>query len=61
MVYKKLVLKDCKVVGSIMIGDLRDAQRSFRAIEMGLDICTKMDSLREWDLGFVPRAITGKG
>jgi nitrite reductase (NADH) large subunit len=57
MIYKKLVLDGCRIVGSVFIGDLRDAQRTLRAIEMGTDVCPYMDSLRTWDMSFVPAAV----
>jgi nitrite reductase (NADH) large subunit len=52
-VYKKLILEDCRVVGSVMIGDLRDAQRTLRAIALKTDVCPHMKDLRTWDLSFV--------
>jgi nitrite reductase (NADH) large subunit len=61
MVYKRLVLDGCRIVGAIMIGDLRDAQRALRAIDTGTDVCPHMESLREWDLSFVPRARSQDG
>ena len=60
MVYKKLVLDDCRVIGGIMIGDLRDAQRVLRAIETGFQVCPHMDDLRTWDLTFVTKGLKGK-
>ena len=60
MVYKRVVLDDCRIVGSVMVGDLRDAQRVLRAIDTGMDVCAHMESLREWDLSFVPRTVIGK-
>ncbi len=61
MIYKRLVLDGCRVVGAIMIGDLQDAQRALRAIDTGVDICPYMENLRTWDLSFVPRtAIDGE-
>ncbi len=60
MVYKKLVLDDCRVVGAIMIGDLRDAQRALRAIETGIQVCPHMEDLRTWDLSFVTASLKGK-
>lgn len=60
MVYKKLVLDDCQVVGVIMIGDLRDAQRALRAIETKFPVCPHMDNLRTWDLSFVTKGLKGK-
>lgn len=59
MVYKRVVLDDCRIVGSVMVGDLRDAQRVLRAIDTGMDVCAHMESLREWDLSFVPRTVIG--
>lgn len=59
MVYKRVVLDDCRIVGSVMVGDLRDAQRVLRAIDTGMDVCPHMESLREWDLSFVPRTVIG--
>lgn len=59
MIYKRLVLDGCRVVGAIMIGDLRDAQRVLRAIDTGLDVCPYMENLRTWDLSFVPRTVSG--
>ncbi len=58
MVYKRLVLDGCKIVGAIRIGDLRDAQRALRAIDNGTDVCPYMEDLRTWDLSFVPKAVT---
>jgi nitrite reductase (NADH) large subunit len=60
MVYKRLVLDDCRIVGSVMIGDMRDAQRVLRAIETGIDICPYMDSIEAWDLEFVSDAVKWK-
>jgi len=60
MVYKKLVLEDCRVVGAIMIGDLRDAQRALRAIETEYPVCPHMKDLRTWDLTFVTKGLKGK-
>ncbi len=58
MVYKRLVLDGCQIVGAIMIGDLRDAQRALRAIDNGTDVCPYIEDLRTWDLSFVPRTVT---
>jgi nitrite reductase (NADH) large subunit len=55
MIYKKLVIDDCRVVGAVMVGDLRDAQRALRAIETGAYICPHMDMLRTWDMSFVSK------
>ena len=60
MVYKRVVLDGCRVVGSVMIGDMRDAQRVLRAIETGIDVCPHMDRLRTWDMEFVSDAVKGK-
>ena len=57
MVYKKLVIDDCLVVGSLMVGDLRDAQRSLRMIETKTQVCGHMDSLRTWDMDFLSREV----
>ena len=57
MVYRKLVLRDCRIVGSVMVGELRDAQRVIRAIETGLDVCPHLDKLKAWDMTFVPQAV----
>lgn len=61
MVYKRLVLDGCKIVGAIMIGDLRDAQKALRAIDNGTDVCPYMEDLRTWDLSFVPKTVTQRG
>jgi len=60
MIYKRIVLDDCRIVGSVMVGDLRDAQRVLRAIETGIDICPYMDSIRTWELEFVSDAVKWK-
>ena len=60
MIYKRLVLEGCRIVGSVIVGDLRDAQRVLRAIDTGIDVCPYMERLGTWDLGFVPRTVTGK-
>ncbi len=59
MVYKRLVLEDCRIVGSVMVGDLHDAQRVLRAIETGIDICPYMDKIQNWDLDFISEAVKG--
>ena len=61
MVYKRLVLDGCRIVGAIMIGDLQDAQRALRAIDTGVDVCPYMDKLRTWDLTFVPKTTAKEG
>jgi nitrite reductase (NADH) large subunit len=60
MIYKRIVLDDCRIVGSVMVGDLRDAQRVLRAIETGIDICPYMDSIRTWEMDFVSDAVKWK-
>jgi nitrite reductase (NADH) large subunit len=60
MVYKRLVLDDCRIVGAVMIGEMRDAQRVLRAIETGIDICPYMEQVRAWDLEFISDAVKGK-
>ena len=57
MIYKRLVLDGCRIVGSVMVGDLRDAQRVLRAIETGIDICPYMESIRTWEMDFVSKAV----
>ena len=57
MVYKRIVLDDCRIVGSVMIGDLSDAQRVLRAIETEIDICPYMDHIGKWELEFVSDAV----
>ncbi len=61
LVFKKVVLKDCRIVGSVMVGDLRDAQRVLRAIDLAIDVCSNMKDLRTWDLSFVPAAVIKRG
>ncbi|UCC93229.1 MAG: NAD(P)/FAD-dependent oxidoreductase [Thermoplasmata archaeon] len=60
MVYKRIVLDGCRIVGSVMVGDLRDAQRVLRAIETNIDVCPYMDRIRTWDMEFVSEAVKGK-
>lgn len=57
MVYKRIVMDDCRFVGSIMVGDVKDAQRVLRAIETGIDVCPHLDDVRSWDLSFISRAM----
>jgi nitrite reductase (NADH) large subunit len=61
MVYKRIVLDGCRIVGSVMVGDLRDAQRVLRAIETEIDICPYMEQVRTWDMEFVSDAVKSKG
>ncbi len=57
MVYKRIVVDDCRFVGSVMVGDVRDAQRVLRAIETGIDVCPYLEDVRSWDLSFISQVM----
>ncbi len=60
MIYKRLVIEDCRIVGSVMVGDVKDSQRVLRAIETGIDVCPHRDRIDQWDLAFVSDTVRGK-
>lgn len=48
--YKKLVLDNGKIIGSILYGDIKDMVKILKAIREGRDVSTFEDSLEQWDL-----------
>lgn len=49
-VYKKMVLKDDRIVGAILYGDIRGRTRIVKAIEDGTDIGPIWDQIENWNL-----------
>ena len=49
-IYKKIVLKDNKVIGTILYGDVKGNLKLLKAIDAGTDVGPIMDKLKEWDL-----------
>ena len=49
-IYKKMVLQNNTLVGTILYGDIRDRQKIIKAIETRKDISTIRKDLEHWDL-----------
>jgi len=49
-IYKKLVLDQDKIIGSILYGDIKDMVKVLKAIQEEKDISTIEDRLERWDL-----------
>ncbi len=49
-IYKKLVIGENRLVGAILLGDLKDRARLLKAIETKKDISGMRDRLRQWDV-----------
>ena len=49
-IYKKIVVQDNCIVGTILYGDIRDRQKIIKAIETGKDISMLRNDLEHWDL-----------
>lgn len=48
--YKKLVLRDNRIIGAILYGDVKDRTRIVKAIEAETDIGNIRDELEKWNL-----------
>jgi NAD(P)H-nitrite reductase large subunit len=49
-IYKKMVLQNNTLVGTILYGDIKDRQKILKAIETRKDISMIRKDLEHWDL-----------
>lgn len=48
-VYKKLVFDNNRIVGAILLGDIKDRRKIIKAIENGIDISPIKQAIEAWD------------
>jgi nitrite reductase (NADH) large subunit len=50
-IYKKIVIQNNSIIGTILLGDIKDRQKIIKAIESRKDISSIGQELQQWDLG----------